>query len=179
MKKIIISILLIMLCAGCGIGAFFFLRKGNLQYEQEQNSGPELKGLSDIVIEEGGMLPDSVYCVKAARTVKDLEIDVSLVDTEEPGAYPIYYTYAGSDGKRHKEEIQCTVRGREGQETADRTGDVPESGTLGKMPETDIDGVLPKTGDEGRMLLLAAIAALSLAAVARTVKYKAEKARKI
>lgn len=177
MKKIIISISFIVLCALCGIGAFFFLRKGNQQHEQEQKSEPELIGLSDIVIEEGGMLPDSIHSIKAAKTVKDVEIDTSLVDASEPGVYPIYYSYAGEDGKRHQEKIQCTVKKKEGQETADRSEDVPDTGTRNKGNGTGTEAVLPKTGDEGRMFLLAALAALSIPAAGRCIQYKLKNRR--
>ena len=112
MKKYIIGMLLLMLCAGCGIGAFFFFRKGNETYTEEQR--PRLIGLHDITIQEGGPLTESVKKSAAGITrtknVEQVDVDISQVDANQAGTYPIIYNYTGTDGKKYQEEIQCIVK---------------------------------------------------------------------
>lgn len=159
MKKYIIGMLLLMLCAGCGIGAFFFFRKGNETYTEEQR--PRLIGLHDITIQEGGPLTESVKKSAAeitrTKNVEQVDVDISQVDANQAGTYPIIYNYTGTDGKKYQEEIQCIVK--------PKTADVPKSGTQPQKMETDAtaDKAVPKTGDGVRMMFFSALAGLSFA----------------
>lgn len=176
MKKFIIGIFFLMLCAVCGVGAFFFLRQGRKQYEQELK--PELLGLSDITIREGESLPESVMEVKGSQAVKKVEVDISKVNTKKEGEYPIYYHFTDQDGNSYTDEIRCTVEAiqpahtkeaaeQENKKTEqlDRTAqesekiDVPDSGTM--YP--------PKTGEETSIIFYAITCVLSLAGIVNII----------
>jgi len=191
LKKWIISIFFLMLCAGCGIGAFFFFRQGTdtVQAEREKAMQPKLVGLSDITIQAGASLPESVSRVKATESVRKLSVDTTKVQTHIPGIYPIYYSYSGNDGKKYQEEIKCRVEEEKNVPKLDTQDEkiVPESGTQEEevVPESDklneshlpiSNFGAPKTGDTGKMILQVILIVFSSAAIGvilhRKVSYK-------
>jgi hypothetical protein len=159
MKKLIISISFLMLCTACGIGAFFFFRKGNMMHEQEQLPKPMLIGLSDITIQEGDSLPESLNHVNATETVQEITVDTEQVHTMYAGIYPIYYYYMGSDGKEYQDEIRCVVEPKL---------DVP----MPSRQDVDADVRLPKTGDPGEMVIYIILLVLSIALSGSILCYK-------
>ncbi len=164
MKKIAIGLFFLTLCAICGIGAFFFLRQGEAQWEEERQPA-RLIGLSDVTIRAGEALPSSILDIQGTAAVKEASVDTSAVCTGRPGKYPIYYRYTDQGGKEFTATVQCTVKGAGPLKGADALSGQAQPGD-GESP------LPPKTGDEGAMAGWAALATLSLGSIGSILAYR-------
>lgn len=176
MKKLIMSVCLLLLCGICGAGAFFFLQKGETQHKQDKKPVPELIGLEDIIIQEGESLPESLKDVQATETVKEVQVDVSKVQPDRAGTYPIVYTYIDTEGKKHKKEIQCVVEPKkknvpESGTNVKKEENVPDSGT--NIKKEELEGQKPpKTGDSMKLLIYTILGAISAAVIGASIRYQ-------
>lgn len=112
-NKKIILFLCILCSVLCLCGAFLFLRAGT---EKAKEVKPDLVGLHDFSITQGEELPDLKEKIRATKTVKEVQIDVSKVDRKTPGTYPVTCSYRDTKGTVHKQTVQCTVTKKNGQE---------------------------------------------------------------
>ena len=158
MKRIIITIVIVILGIGCGFGAFFMLRTGT-DIKQQELEKAELIGLEDIKIERGNELPDTIYHIQGNTNVTKAEVDVTAVDTSKVGTYPIKYTYYDKNKKKYNQTIKCTVY--EKKEVVKQ--DIKEKEVI---QENSIQKTIPpQTGDGEKILILSVLLGTSLTAI--------------
>lgn len=149
MKKAISSSLLFLLCAACGAGAFFFLRKSDIPNEKQQYL--KIIGVEEIVIQKGESILEALANTQAFKDAENIEFDVSRVDTAQEGVYPIEYKITGKDGKIYQGKISCTVTEKQDRKNAGEEDEenVPDFGTEdGNINGAEQERVSPKTGDD-------------------------------
>ena len=158
MKRIIITIVIVILGIGCGFGAFFSLRTGT-DIKQQELEKAELIGLEDIKIERGSDLPDTIYHIQGNTNVTKAEVDVTAVDTSKVGTYPIQYTYYDKNKKKYNQTIKCTVYEKKEvvkQDTKEKEA-IQENSTQKTIP--------PQTGDGEKILILSVLLGTSITAI--------------
>lgn len=185
MKKIVIGVLTVVFVI-CGIGAILLLNKGGGVKRAEENI-PKIQGVKDISIQAGDSLPETIKEVKTNAAVKEVTIDISSVDTDKPGKYPITYIYVDQKGKVHKKEVTCTVT----ESVKNPEEPILESVQLSEQKESESKQQaeaepvqketmpIPKTGDRDWQMAVYIILLMGSSGVITVVCYRKARQRKI
>ncbi len=185
MKKIVIGVLTVVFVI-CGIGAILLLNKGGGVKRAEENI-PKIQGLKDISIQAGEKLPETIKEVKTNAAVKEVTIDISSVDTDKPGKYPITYIYVDQKGKVHKKEVKCTVTEpvknpeepiRESVQTSEQKEPEPTQHVEAEPVQKETLPI-PKTGDQDWQMAVSILLLMSSSGVITIVCYRKARQRKI
>lgn len=168
MKRIGITIAIVLLGIGCGFGAFFMLRTGTDMKKAELEKA-ELIGLEDIKVEKGSELPDEIYHVEGNENVEKADIDTTAVDTSTVGTYPIKYIYYDKNKKRNSTTINCIVYEKEIKQDTNAKKDIQRENKQAYVP--------PKTGESTEIFILSILIGTSLAAICTCV-YRLRKNKK-
>ena len=166
MKRIIITIVIVILGIGCGFGAFFMLRTGT-DIKQQELEKAELIGLEDIKIEKGSELPDTIYHIQGNTNVTKAEVDVTAVDTSKVGTYPIKYTYYDKNKKKYNQTIKCTIyeKKEHGIARYSATLFADRENRLANAANSTQKTIPPQTGDGEKILILSVLLGTSITAI--------------
>lgn len=169
MKKIIIGVIFMALFIACAIGAFFFFSKA--KEEKKASIVPDVVGMKNIVVDQGGALPDLRKGLKKTETVLKVEVNSSSVNLLKEGEYPIVYKYQDKKKKWHEKKITCTVKAKESvvkevdQEiasTSQQTENTNQEPIEGRMQA-------PKTNDEWNLVMYLILNTLSSVVLAYAI----------
>ncbi|MCP1101975.1 hypothetical protein M2454_000768 [Aequitasia blattaphilus] len=146
----VLFIALFVLCTG---GAILFL---NLSKKEEiKKEEPDIILTSELNMKRCDDFPNIEKELKVKKGIKKISVDLTQVDSETAGTYPIIITYE-KNGKMFSKREQLIVLSEKKEEIEVKEKNVADYGDIeGKQLESrQTDEIPVKTGDEENLVLL-------------------------